>query len=73
VTAEIPYRIIIKGVLSDRLSAAFEGMRLEPGDGTTTIVADSLDQSALFGVIERIRSLGLELVGLELGNAGARP
>ena len=36
-------------------------------DGTTSLVGDVADQSQLFGLLERVRSLGLELVRVEPG------
>jgi len=40
-------------------------MTLEAGDRTTAIVGIVHDQSHLFGVLEQIRSLGLELLRVE--------
>ncbi len=62
---EQSYRIIVKGRLSDRFATAFTGMRLEPGDGITALVGPIRDQSHLFGVLERVRAFGLELVRVE--------
>jgi len=62
---EQSYRIIVKGRLSERFTSAFAGMSLEPGDGTTALVGPVRDQSHLFGVLERIRAFGLELVRVE--------
>jgi hypothetical protein len=61
------YRIVVRGRLSDRFATAFTGMTLEPGDGTTTLAGPVSDQSHLFGLLERIRSLGLELLQVETG------
>ncbi len=62
------YRIVVRGRLSDRFAAAFSGMSLEPGDGTTALVGLVSDQSHLFGVLERVHSLGLELIRVEAGS-----
>lgn len=62
---EQSYRIIVKGRLSDRFASAFAGMCLEPGDGFTALVGPVRDQSHLFGVLERVRAFGLELVRVE--------
>jgi hypothetical protein len=62
---EQSYRIIVKGRLSDRFASAFAGMSLEPGDGVTALVGPVRDQSHLFGVLERVRAFGLELVRVE--------
>jgi pyruvate/2-oxoglutarate dehydrogenase complex dihydrolipoamide dehydrogenase (E3) component len=59
------YRIILRGRLTERLGSAFDGMALEPGNGRTVLVGDIRDQSHLFGVLDRVRNLGLELVSVE--------
>jgi hypothetical protein len=61
------YRIVVRGRLSDRLASAFAGMSLEPGEGTTALVGPVADQSHLFGLLERIHGLGLELLSVEAG------
>jgi hypothetical protein len=61
------YRIVVKGTLSERFASAFCGMTLETRDGTTALVGDVADQSQLFGLLERVRSLGLELLSVESG------
>jgi hypothetical protein len=40
-------------------------MALEPENGQTALVGDIRDQSHLYGVLDRIRNLGLELVSVE--------
>jgi hypothetical protein len=59
------YRIVVNGSLSDRFASAFAGMAIEAGNGQTAIVGVVSDQSHLFGILERIRSLGLELLRVE--------
>ena len=59
------YRIVVRGRLSGRFASAFTGMALEPGDGTTALVGPVADQSQLFGLLERVQSLGLELLRVE--------
>jgi hypothetical protein len=62
-----PYRISVRGLLSDRLEAAFSEMSLERGDGETAIVGEVRDQAQLYGILDRIRSLGLELICVRRG------
>jgi hypothetical protein len=64
-TEPASYRIVVKGMLSDRFASAFAGMAIEADAGSTAIVGLVQDQSHLFGILERIRSLGLELVRVE--------
>ncbi len=58
------YRIAVRGRLSERLGSAFEGLTLEPGREQTVLAGQIRDQAQLFGVLDRIRDLGLELVSV---------
>jgi hypothetical protein len=40
-------------------------MTLEPAAGQTVLVGEIRDQSHLYGVLDRVRSLGLELISVE--------
>ena len=59
------YRIIVRGRLSERFVSAFEGMTLESEQADTALVGTIVDQGQLYGMLERLRDFGLELVGLE--------
>ena len=63
--APVRYRISVRGRLTERLGSAFDDMILEPAEGQTVLVGEILDQSHLYSVLERVRSLGLELVRVE--------
>jgi hypothetical protein len=56
------YEIRIKGRISDALQDAFEGLNVCVKPVETVVWGTDLDQGALYGVLERIQSLGLELV-----------
>lgn len=58
------YRVTVKGRLSERFASAFEGVTLEPGAGETALVG-RLDQSQLYGLLDRLRDFGLELRRVE--------
>jgi len=58
------YRITVAGRLSDTLIAAFDGLSASPSAAGTVLCGDIEDQAALFGVLERIESLGLELLAV---------
>ena len=58
------YRIAIRGRLTERLGSAFEGLALEPGRELTVLVGEIRDQAHLYGVLNRVRNLGLELVSV---------
>jgi hypothetical protein len=50
--------------LSSRFEGAFDGARLVPQDGQTTLRADLVDQSQLYGLLNRLRDLGIELLSV---------
>jgi hypothetical protein len=56
------YEIRIKGRLSDSLLAAFEGLTATVEPVETVLCGPVEDQSMLHGLLDRIQSLGLELV-----------
>jgi hypothetical protein len=57
------YRIVVSGHLGDASREAFAGFKIEPNGANTALEAE-LDQAALYGALNRIQSLGLELVAL---------
>jgi hypothetical protein len=58
------YRFVVEGELGPRYAKVFERMTLECVDGRTALVGPVTDQSQLQGVLDRIASLGLELVSV---------
>ena len=58
------YEIVVRGRLSRRYEGAFDGATLEPRDGQTTLCADLADQSQLYGLLNRLRDFGIELVSV---------
>jgi len=77
----VTYEIVVRGELSDHFASTFlsESLgstvgeaRVEPGDGTTAIVIDVIDQAHLLAILERLRDLSLEIerVNPAIGNEG---
>ena len=64
-SAKTVYRIVVRGELSGRYALAFEGMEMETEAGRTILTGEVIDQPHLHGIIERIGSLGLDLVSIE--------
>jgi hypothetical protein len=62
-------RITVRGRLSKRLGAAFDGMTVVPRTGATDLVGELVDQAQMHGLLTRIRDLGLELQSLNLTDA----
>ena len=64
------YRIVLRGRLSERFESAFEGMAMEPGPNQTVLTGDVRDQAHLYGLLDRLRDFGIELVAVERESAG---
>lgn len=59
------YRLTIKGQLDGTWSEWFDGLTVSMGDnGETTLTGPVIDQTALHGVLIKIRDLGLPLLAL---------
>ena len=59
------YQITVKEYLEDSWSEWFDGLTIShAADGTTTLAGLVRDQSALYGLIDRARDLGLTLVAV---------
>ena len=60
------YRIRVKGTLDSSWSAWFDGMAVEATpDGETVLSGPIRDQSALHGLLGKIRDMGLSLLAVE--------
>ena len=56
------YAITVRGHLGDALAGEFDGLAARHCDEHTVLSGELADQPALFGVLDRIASLGLELI-----------
>lgn len=66
------YEIVVGKRLGARSAAAFDGFELiEAPDDGTLLRSSVLDQAALFGVLGRIRDLGIPLVSVRIMTGGA--
>ncbi len=63
------YRIVLRGRLSERFESAFEGMALESGPNQTVLVGEVRDQAHLYGLLDRLRDFGIELLAVEQAGA----
>jgi len=58
------YEIVVRGRLSSRYESAFDGVVLVPRNGQTMLRADLADQSQLYGLLNRLRDFGIELLSV---------
>ena len=56
------YEVRVDGVLDGRWSEWFEGLHLQNRGGETILSGTLPDQSALHGLLEKVRDLGLSVI-----------
>jgi hypothetical protein len=60
-----PYEIRLKGHLDSRWAGWFDALTItNENDGTTLIQGSVVDQAALYGLLQKIRDMGLPLVSV---------
>jgi hypothetical protein len=78
----VKYEIVVRGELSERFATTFLSRslgstigpaRVEPGDRTTAIVIEVIDQTHLLAVLERLRNLSLEIERVNPVHESAQP
>ena len=58
------YQIKVKGQLGSEWSQWFDGMTVASEGAFSTLTGDLMDQSALHGLLVRVRDLGLPLIAV---------
>jgi hypothetical protein len=59
------YQIRIKGQLDPRWTDWFEGLTITPQeDGNTLLTGTLVDQAALYGLLKKVRDLGVPLLSV---------
>jgi hypothetical protein len=71
--ARTTYRIVARSELSEKHEDAFDGMRMDTKDGETVLTGEVVDQAHLFGVLDRVNGLGLQLMSVQPMPDDARP
>jgi hypothetical protein len=73
------YEIRLRGHLGQEWAEWFEGLAITPeGGGDTLLTGPVGDQAALFGLLKKVRNLGLFLISVNCvgsadGSSGERP
>jgi hypothetical protein len=63
-TKSVCYEIRVRGLLGGTLRGAFPDLRARADGAETVLSGPVVDQAALYGVLDQIEALGLELVEL---------
>lgn len=67
------YRIVVEGEFDDLTAAAFPDLDCTCAEGMTVLQTDAVDQAALGGILDRLRSVGATLVSLGRSQSDATP
>jgi hypothetical protein len=67
----VVYQIRLKGHLGDRWADWFEGLTITlEENGDTLLIGPVPDQAGLFGLLRRMRDLGLQLISVNCVDTG---
>ena len=58
------YRVVVRGGLGPAFASAFEELDIERRGGETWLTGWFADQSQLFGLLDRLRALGISIVSV---------
>lgn len=53
--------IVVRGEFGEALSAVFDDLEVEAGDGQTVLTLELEDQSQVYEVLDRLRDLAIEV------------
>lgn len=62
--AGVRYSIVVRGEFDEITAASFDDVSLERSDGVTVLHTDVVDQPALFGLLQRIQTVGAGLLAV---------
>jgi hypothetical protein len=63
------YEIRLRGYLDNRWANWFEGLTItQNGDGETRLTGAIVDQAALYGLLKKVRDIGLPLIAVNRVN-----
>jgi hypothetical protein len=54
--------IRVRGRLGPAVAASFDGLDVQPDGGDTVLRGTAVDPAALYGLIDRLEALGLQLL-----------
>lgn len=58
------YRITIRGQLGQEWADWFGGLAIARGDNGETLLTGAMDQATLYGVLKKVRDLGMPLLAV---------
>ena len=59
------YQLRVKGILDSKWASWFDGFSIEHTPGETILTGQVMDQAALYGILAKIRDLGLTILSVK--------
>ena len=66
------YRMVVRSELNERYAAAFEEVEMKTNGGLTILTGTIIDRPHLYGILDRLCGLGLELLSVECLREGTK-
>jgi len=60
------YRVVVRGGLGLSFSSAFKELEIAQHEGETSLTGRFADQAQLYGLLDRLRDLGISIVSVNL-------
>jgi hypothetical protein len=60
------YRIVVDGRIGEAFASITGAQVVEPADGRTALIGEFRDQAELYGVLDRLRDLGIALRSVDV-------
>lgn len=67
------YDVTFKGEAGPAIRAQFEDLEIRSKDGLSVVRVVASDQASLYGVINKVNALGLELLDVNRVEEGSKP
>lgn len=58
------YRVVVRGGLGESFAKTFGELQVESGAGESSLTGSFADQAQLFGLLDRLRDLGIHIVSV---------
>ena len=58
------YRVVVRGRLGEHLASGFDSLEIEARPAESSLTGTFADQSALHGLLDRLRDLGIPIISV---------
>jgi hypothetical protein len=73
ISDHLRYQVVVRGRLGQHLTHAFGHLEIDSRPGQTTLTGTFIDSAELYGLLDRLRDLGIHLISVSPVNQGSVP